>query len=277
MVDRRTSPDNPSPSLHPHYRASALLRDGPPLCPASLLSPSRFQPLGVLAANGRRDPRSSEPTAAAGRQVHTFRTEARTTLAPPPCRTPPGQSAGTRQARPGAPKHPRFRCHLSLSTRHQWFACAHLRDPHLPRLGATFPRRSPPRLLTAAARGGLRPPPARRPRRATRPTTPWPLHLLHSTASGDLVFYIQPPSTFVFTPVDEHQVRGTGVFRCLFGQGEAGVAHDRSALSEVVQSERTSLGRRYAGIQERRLLRSCLRGRVSVSHGCDGWCGSSSR
>jgi hypothetical protein len=26
------------------------------------------------------------------------------------------------------------------------------------------------------------------------------LHLLHSTASGDLAFYIQPPSTFVFTP-----------------------------------------------------------------------------
>jgi hypothetical protein len=26
------------------------------------------------------------------------------------------------------------------------------------------------------------------------------LHLLHSTASGDLIFYIQPPSTFVFTP-----------------------------------------------------------------------------
>jgi hypothetical protein len=139
MVDRRANPDDPSPSLHPHYRASPLLRDGPPLCPASLLSPSRFQPLGVLAANGRRDPRSSEPTAAAGRQVHTFRAGARTTLAPPPCRTPPGQSTGTRQAHPGAPKHPRFRCHLSLSTRLQWFACARLRDPHLPRSGATSP------------------------------------------------------------------------------------------------------------------------------------------
>jgi hypothetical protein len=31
------------------------------------------------------------------------------------------------------------------------------------------------------------------------------LHLLHSTASGDLVFYIQPPSTFVFTPPVENQ------------------------------------------------------------------------
>src|ERR1039458_1548770 len=37
-----------------------------------------------------------------------------------------------------------------------------------------FPRRSPPRLLTAAARGGLRPPPAQRPRRATRPPGPAP-------------------------------------------------------------------------------------------------------
>jgi hypothetical protein len=27
-------------------------------------------------------------------------------------------------------------------------------------------------------------------------------HLLRSTASGDLAFYIQPPSTFVFTPPD---------------------------------------------------------------------------
>ncbi len=40
--------------------------------------------------------------------------------------------------------------------------------------GATFPRRSPPRLLTAAAHGGLRPPPARRPRRAARPLDPAP-------------------------------------------------------------------------------------------------------
>src|SRR5580704_10793976 len=41
---------------------------------------------------------------------------------------------------------------------------------------ASFPRRSPPRLFTGAARGGLLPPPARRQRRAC-------LHLLHSTDS----------------------------------------------------------------------------------------------
>jgi hypothetical protein len=37
--------------------------------------------------------------------------------------------------------------------------------------GAPFPQRSAPRLLTDAPRGGLRPPPAGRPRRPTGPTT----------------------------------------------------------------------------------------------------------
>ena len=43
----------------------------------------------------------------------------------------------------------------------------------------------------------MRPPPARRPRRATRPTQIRLLHLSYSTASSGLVFYIQPPSTYV--------------------------------------------------------------------------------
>ena len=60
-------------------------------------------------------------------------------------------------------------------------ACARLRDPHLPRSKARlFPRRSPPRLLTAAARGGLQPSPAGRLRRATRPPAQL-LHLRHSS------------------------------------------------------------------------------------------------
>jgi hypothetical protein len=44
----------------------------------------------------------------------------------------------------------------------------------LPGVSGVTVERSPPRLLTAAARGGLRPPPARRPRRATRPPAPAP-------------------------------------------------------------------------------------------------------
>jgi hypothetical protein len=73
--------------------------------------------------------------------------------------------------------------------------------------GATFPRRSPPRLLTAAARGGLRPPPTRRPRRATRPTGPAPpspaQHHIQRSA------HLQPTSFNVRgTPTRENQQPG---------------------------------------------------------------------
>ena len=53
-VDRQTSPNDPAPSLRPHYQASPLLRAGPSLCPASVLCPSQFPLLGVLPlATGR--------------------------------------------------------------------------------------------------------------------------------------------------------------------------------------------------------------------------------
>jgi hypothetical protein len=67
--------------------------------------------------------------------------------------------------------------------------------------GAPFPTTLTTTALDRSSSGGLRPPPARRPRRATQPQKAGLLHLLHSTASGDLAFYIQPPSTFVFTPL----------------------------------------------------------------------------
>src|SRR5439155_23529924 len=105
---------------------------------------------------------------AAGRQVPTFHTEAQTKLAPPPCRTPPGQSAGTRQAHPEPARQARFRC------RPYCFDTSSVdrsRSPSWPTpdtlTGAPSPRRSAPRLLTDAPRGGLRPPPAERPRRPT--------------------------------------------------------------------------------------------------------------
>jgi hypothetical protein len=37
------------------------------------------------------------------------------------------------------------------------------------------------------------------------------LHLLHSTASSDLVFYIQPPSAFVFTQIVEEEHSGVAL------------------------------------------------------------------
>src|SRR5439155_19670107 len=175
-VDRQASPDDPSPSLHPHYRASPLLRDGPPLCPASLLGPSRFQPLGVLASTNDRRPHSAtgRPRARGDRFTRSAQEPG-----PRSRHLNAGHRLANRQAParlvPGPQSIPGFDATYCLSTRHQWFARARLRDPHLPRATARrFPRRSPPRLLTAAARGGLRPPPARRPRRATRPTGPAP-------------------------------------------------------------------------------------------------------
>jgi hypothetical protein len=55
---------------------------------------------------------------------------------------------------------------------------------------APFPRRSPRRSSTNAARGGLEPPPAGRLRRAN-------LHLSHSTASRNLAYINQLLSAFV--------------------------------------------------------------------------------
>jgi hypothetical protein len=76
-----------------------------------------------------------------------------------------------------------------VTTRQQRFAHARLPDPHLTR---SLPRLSRSahheRHLTDAACGGLRLPPAERPRRSY-------LHLLHSTASSG--YYMTPPSAFV--------------------------------------------------------------------------------
>ena len=73
-------------------------------------------------------------------------------------------------------KNPSFDVVFNVSTPHQWFACAYLPDPHLPRSYAvTFPKRSLPWLLTNAAFGGLKPAPASRLRGACP-------HLSHSYA-----------------------------------------------------------------------------------------------
>src|SRR3954447_10533257 len=54
----------------------------------------------------------------------------------------------------------------NVSTRHQWFALARLRDPHLTGIACLFPQRSRQWLLTDAAWGGLKPAPESRLRRA---------------------------------------------------------------------------------------------------------------
>jgi hypothetical protein len=77
---RMTLPLRSSPITGP----SQLLRSGPPLCPASLLSPSQICCLGFsLQTTSRRPQPLHWPTAPSGRQVPEFRTRAQTTLAPP--------------------------------------------------------------------------------------------------------------------------------------------------------------------------------------------------
>jgi hypothetical protein len=64
--------------------ARRALRSGPPMCPASLLSPSQICCLGFsLQTTSRRPEPLHWPAVPSGRQVPEFRTRAQTTLAPP--------------------------------------------------------------------------------------------------------------------------------------------------------------------------------------------------
>ena len=109
-------------------------------------------------------------------QVLTFRTRARLSFAPPPCRMPLGQSQCIPQADPGGMATPRF-WHRLIGFRHVISGSLALASlNHTCRnLVPTFPQRSPPSLLTTAACGGLRSTPDCRPRRAL-------LHLSYSYA-----------------------------------------------------------------------------------------------
>src|ERR1700716_598632 len=110
-------------------------------------------------------------------QVLTFRTRARLSFAPPPCRMPLGQSQSIPQADPGGVATPRF-WHRLIRFRHVISGSLALASlNHTCRnLVPTFPQRSPPSLLTTAACGGLRSIPDCRPRRAF-------LHLSYSYAA----------------------------------------------------------------------------------------------
>jgi hypothetical protein len=174
-VDLRCALTWPGPWLQPHYRAflAATARSSP-VPPGTL-------PLAVMAAWGSPSRRRGaviarlDRSAVRRRQVLPFPTGACDELTPPVHRAAPGG----RQAAPRLPAHrvrrcpgahalPRFRCHRScIPVRRQWFARARLLVAYLTRCArAFFPQRPPPRLLTAAACGGLVSPPARQDRRA---------------------------------------------------------------------------------------------------------------
>ena len=165
-VDRtNTATDDPAPSLHPHYRSF-------PTTTSRSASRTR-NGTHTHAAHGLVPlARSQTRTGSVASGLLPFHAEAadRARVASMPDTTWP--SAGTRQARPGIRKTPRFRCHrffFDTSTANR------LRSPS----------RSPPdassrlfhiahhgRVTVPAACGGLKPPPAGRLRRADNPSSP---------------------------------------------------------------------------------------------------------
>ena len=168
------------------HKASSLLRDGPPPCPATVLGllrrgpledlPLAASPAGWWHCRGDRFPCSMQKPRPGSRHLHA------------------GRRLGSRQAPPRLVPEPRSAPVSTplrfLTTRHQRFALARLPDPHLDAItAAPFRSAHHERPLTDAACGGLGPPPAGRPRRTY-------LHLLHSTASSDYDI-AKPPSAFM--------------------------------------------------------------------------------
>ena len=187
-----------APSLQPHYKTFPATTGRP--APVPRLG---TLPLAVSAACGPPS-RGQQGNLAhlpwptvSGRQVLLFHASARDELTPPLHRAPPGQHAGRPLAEgtparafvPGTLRLPGFDAivppidasavvHTRSSSR---------RTPD-PLTAGLFPQRSPPRLLTGAACGGLGSPPARRTRRTY-------LHHWHSTVhAGDLLHRLTPLS-----------------------------------------------------------------------------------
>ena len=187
-----------APSLQPHYRTFLATTSRP--APVPRLG---TLPLAVSAARGppSRSQAGSPPVPwppLSGRQVLLFRTSARDELTPPLHRAPPGQHAG----HPLAEGTPPQRAFVPGTMRLPGFdaivppidasAVVHTRSSSRrtpdPLTAGLFPQRSPPRLLTGAACGGLGSPPARRTRRTY-------LHHWHSTVhAGDLLHRLTPLS-----------------------------------------------------------------------------------
>ena len=138
---RTTRPLRSSPVTGP----SPLLQGGPPRCPASVLSPSRFQPLGVLPHADRRQHAASHIGASGSHVPHRSLNRARATFAPDDhlartCRHPPDPSQGNNWTLVSIIVD-------TLSTFQQWFTRVRLLGSHLTPSRAPFPQRSPPRLI----------------------------------------------------------------------------------------------------------------------------------
>src|SRR5215813_13151052 len=210
-----------APSLQPHYRTFLTTTSRP--VPVPRLG---TLPLAVSAACGppSRGQGNLPRPPVSGRQVLLFHASARDELTPPLHRTPPGQHAG----RPLAEGTPSRRAFVPGAMRSPGFdaivppidasAVVHTRSssrrPPDPLTAGLFPQRSPPRLLTGAACGGLGSPPARRTRRAKPPSL-----AQHGSC--------RRPSTSPHSPFRTHS--GPAVLRCGWL-----VACDRPARPTVV-------------------------------------------
>ena len=146
-----------TPLLGPRYQASSLLRGAPPLGTVSVRSPSWFGPRVtfpvVASATPQYDRFPCSTHAPALRSCHLDAGHRLVGHRHPPDSSQDGSatlvsmSSGT------------------ISTRPQWCTCVHLRNAHPTQYPCAFPYRSRPWLLTTAAYGGLKPPPAWRLRR----------------------------------------------------------------------------------------------------------------
>ena len=176
---RLTRPNvgDPLPSLHGHYTRF-------------ITTTEQSAPLRRIGTFGLAVGAACAFSLGIAGQVLTFRTRARLSFAPPTCRMPLGPSQCIPQACPGRWVSPRF-WHRLIGFRH--FRSGSLALASLNRtcrnLVPAFPQRSPPRLLTTAACGGLRSTPDCRPRRTY-------LHLSYSYAPlfGPALLVTQDPS-----------------------------------------------------------------------------------
>ena len=198
-VGLQTTVNCPAPSLRPHYRAlTATTGRSAPVPRIGTLA------LAVFAACGSPSRGQKPWPSLSGRQILLFHASACDELTPPIHRAPPGPHTASsptegpprRAFVPRPPTDPSFdaivisfRCVSSGS--HMFVFSSHTR----PATARRQPQRSPPRLLTDAACGGLESPPVRRPRRTY-------LHHWHSTdRADDLLHHHHFPSGHTWVPI----------------------------------------------------------------------------
>jgi hypothetical protein len=187
---------------------SSLLRSGPPLCPASVRSPSRISRLGL-----------SPPPATAGHNRSTGRRWARDDRFP---RSTPKPGPSSRHLHAGhhlANKQAPARLNpgwagrpvsMSSIAAFDTSSVVRSRSPSWPTPDALTARLTPRTLTTAAvdrsSSGWFAASPAGRPRRTTGPKGR-PLPLRCSTASNSPTFYIDLLSAFVAHPARQRSPR----------------------------------------------------------------------